>query len=301
MNEHIDHDETMRFNLSESYSLMAQFDDCIMKLADEGEGLSLGFPEIEQVLDSRGYQGGQFIVILAKPKVGKTFLVCNSIGHLMREGKKVLFISIEMNSSTIIPRLLRLEFQCGYDELKQKAIFEPEMIAEVGNRWKNKLFLMDMKEVNLGLINNFVKSFSPDVIFIDYLQLVVDKTSQNEIEKVSKVAKGLADLAQIHDKIVIALSQTAKEDSPGWKMPSSSSGKWSSDIHIAADVLIGMCRPDTDPDCSHGDKGKVILQILESRYGGSSIATPYKYDPLTTKLMHYDKWFAEGSRFGEAR
>lgn len=293
MNEEIGIERMGMFGLG-SYDLRTQFDECISKLADEGDGLSLGFPEMEEVLDSRGFQGGQLVTIIAKPKVGKTFFVCNSIRHLMIKGKRVLFISIEMNSSAIIRRLLRLELMCGYDRIKQYAVLEPEKLADIGNRWWQKLVLLDMKDIDLAMITNIVKTFNPDVVFVDYLQLVGEKSAVSEMEKVSKVAKGLADIAQTQDKIVVALSQTAKDDRPGWEMPSSSSGKWSSDIHIASDILIGMCRPDTNPDCAFGDKKKIIMQILESRYGGSSLAIPYYYDSLTTELIHYDRAIAQG-------
>jgi replicative DNA helicase len=283
------------------FDLREQFDQTIRRLTEERDGMSIGFPDLEKYMDSGGFQGGQLITVIAKPKVGKTFLVSNAIHNLLGQNKKSLFISVEMNAYTIIKRMLRLELDCGYDGMKQAVLHEEERVRSIARAWAPYLMLVDMKDVDITQIERYVDDFGPDAVFVDYIQIVNAGQTQSEMDRVSKVAKGLADLAQVKNQKIFALSQTAKDDVPGWQMPSAASGKWSSDIHIASDVLVGMCRLDTNPSCADCDKGKVEIQILESRYGGSSPVVTYHYDENSTRLMQIDAWDSASRQGPEER
>jgi predicted ATP-dependent serine protease len=276
---------------ADPYSLLVQAENFIKRMSQEKTGLSIGFPHLEKWMDSGGFQPGQLISIISKPKVGKTFFVTNAIHHLIEHQKKTLFISVEMNSYSILKRMHRLAWGCGYDEMKETVLADPEKVRMLAYKWRPFLKMIDMKEINLEMIGKYIDTHEPEAVFVDYIQIVnANEPLQSEMEKVSRVAKGLADLCQVKNTDIFALSQTAKDDIPGWQMPSAASGKWSSDIHIASDVLIGMARLDTNPSVAECDKNKLEIQILESRYGGSSPVVTYHYDMDTTRITHIDTW-----------
>jgi replicative DNA helicase len=269
------------------YDTMTSVDE----LTEQGDGLSIGFPDMEKYLDSGGFQPGQTITLISKPKVGKTFFVGNAIYHLMKQSVPTMFVSIEMNARAIIKRMLRLEMGVGYDDLRQIVSTDAGLtfIEGVVDRWFNSLSLIDMRAIDPDTIEEFVHKLRPKVMFIDFLQ-IVNQRGDSEMEKVSTIMKRLTDITQRYGVITFVLSQTAKDEIPGWKMPLSSSGKWSSDIHILSDILIGMCRKDINPDVAACERYIVELQILESRYGGSSPAIVYHYDPLTTMYTEVNQW-----------
>lgn len=267
------------------FDFKKQLRDATLSFSCEGDGLSFGLPDIEQYMDGKGFHPGTMVTLIAKPKVGKTFLVLNIIDHLVNSRKKVLFISIEMNSRSIIKRLFRMVLGLGYMEAKDFVSDEnnDQMIDATFAEYMERCRIVDMKDISISDIRQLISQFEPSVVFIDYLH-IVNENGISETDKVSRIAKGLADLAQTTNTIVFALAQTGKDEKKGWEMPDSSSGKWSSDIHIASDILMGMCRLDLDPSVTPADRNKVELQVLESRHGSSSPPVVYLYDEKTTRI-----------------
>lgn len=129
-----------------------------------------------------GFNSGELVIISAKPKIGKTTLALDLLYDFNWQGFKTLFISCEMNTSELLRRLNKID--SGMD----KSYLNKELI-----------FVEDENGIDLEMIENDIKNSRPDLIFIDYIQLLKGKLKIN--------SKKLKELARKYNLPIICLAQ----------------------------------------------------------------------------------------------
>lgn len=281
----------------DKYGFIIQFDHAKTVFSSQTRDLSLGFPELEVFFDNYGFPPGTLTFIFAKSKVGKTYLVCNSIYFLVLSGRRVLFISLEMSSMSIIFRLCRLVMGLGVQDLKnyclKKTGLDEVFQKFVDIRFPENLVIFDPPTAFLNNIEAAIEKFNPDVVFLDHLHRVSIKGTNDLFTQTTAIAYGLSDLAKKTGKIFVSLVQVSRgsegnKADDGSVMPSLSAGKGSGALEEVADVIVGMCRPEIDPKLALKRQHQVELRIIGNRYGRSSPNLVYFYDPDSGMLIHED-------------
>lgn len=244
-------------------------------------GVPTGFTELDKA--TRGWQPGDLIIIGARPSVGKTALALNFIRNAALDPHKPTVVagwSLEMKAIYLALRMLAAESDIYLHRLQTGKLEDwqmKELIEKGANKLrKAKIFFDDNSNINLRILRakarRLKKKNNLGLIVIDYLQLMEGEDgNKNREQEISKISRGLKNLAQELDIPIIALSQLTRESDKGigWdKSPGISSLRESGAIEQDADVVILLWGPNEedikrDPTLD----GKRKIKIAKQRNG----------------------------------
>jgi archaellum biogenesis ATPase FlaH len=143
-----------------------------------------------------GYGGGDLVLIFGNPKGGKSWAAMAMAAHAVKLGHNVVFYALELGETYVGKRFDAIMSQIPVDELDSKRNEIENIIPNI----KGKLVIKEYppKRATLSTIEAHLSKldFKPDVIFIDYLDLLSNRKTRSErkddIDDVYTDAKGLA-------------------------------------------------------------------------------------------------------------
>lgn len=151
--------------------VLAQHD--IRQRASEASGVPIGLQYIDAV--TGGAQRGDFWALIGDTGAGKTFILCRAAQGACDQGRRVLFVSLEMSAEQIGRRYLALGGRVDGTRfrLNQLSGFAMRRLREYADRWRS-LGASDRFQVVEGNINMTVddvliriRESQPDIVFID--------------------------------------------------------------------------------------------------------------------------------------
>jgi len=223
-------------------------------------GVRTGFEELDQL--TRGFRGGQFIVLGARPAVGKTALSLNMALGAAKTGTKVGVFSLEMTAEDLALRLLTSEAGIGTQQLRGT------IPAEYWSRFYDvsaflselPLHIDDTPDLNINRLRVKAKRLFQNVgsgqklLIVDYLQLMSGE-GENRQNEVARITRGLKILAKDLDVPIIALSQLTRPPKlQRTNRPQLSDLRESGAIEQDADIVMFLHR-DMDPSPMDEDDG----------------------------------------------
>jgi replicative DNA helicase len=206
-------------------------------------GIPSGFKELDDL--TFGFQNSEFIVIGARPSVGKTaFALTIAANMAVRQKVPVGFFTLEMSSMAIMQRLLSMEARIDSTQLRSGMLKPSDFsrITEACSRiYEAPLYINDSSELRLldmrGMARRMKSHHGIRIIFVDYLSLI---SSENRDlprhEQIAEISRSLKALARELEVPVIALSQVRRETEG--KRPSLADLRESGSIEQDADVVI---------------------------------------------------------------
>jgi replicative DNA helicase len=251
-------------------------------------GISSGFHDLDRMLN--GFRGGEFIVIGARPAMGKTAFALNIAYNIASQGKNVLFFSLEMNKKQIVPRIFSMisEVPLGYiingtvsDEDAEKITTAFLKDAEV-----LKNILIDDSSIYLtDIVKAAYITEKVDIIIIDYLQLIkTQNKNQMRYQELADISTTLRNLAKELDVPVITLAQVNREvEKKADKRPSLADLRESGDIEATADVVMFLHREGYYKRDKNVDDSEVEVVVAKNRNGENGIAK-LTFDRRTQKF-----------------
>jgi replicative DNA helicase len=210
-------------------------------------GIPSGFDSLDKMLS--GFQDSEFIVIGARPSVGKTALALSMAANISIHRKiPVGFFTLEMADLALMQRLVASEARINSEALRT-GILRPadfkSLTDAAGLIYEAPLYIVDipnMKLLDLRAMARRMKSqLGIKIIFIDYLTLIsAEKADIPRYEQVAEISRSLKALARELDIPVVALSQVTR-DSEG-KRPTLANLRESGSIEQDADVVMFLHR-----------------------------------------------------------
>lgn len=249
-------------------------------------GIPSGYDELDKA--TRGWQNGDLIIIAARPSVGKTAfalnLVRNAANRMLSsvtgKSKSVAVWSLEMKSLMLVLRMLSAEsqevlykIQTGrLDDAAMKRIFQRgvQMLARL------KVFFDDNPGLTLPKLRSKARKLKKKnqlgLIVLDYLQLMTpDERSGTREQEVSRISRGLKNLAQELDVPIIALSQLSREVEKRTgvqRKPQLSDLRESGSLEQDADVVCFLWGPTEEEIAQNASLlTKRYLRIAKQRNG----------------------------------
>jgi replicative DNA helicase len=250
----------------------------------EYTGIPSGFKELDQL--TMGFQNSEFIVIGARPSVGKTaFALTVAANMAIRQKIAVGFFSLEMSAMAIMQRLLSMEARLDSQRMRTGMLSPADFsrITEAcGRLYEAPLYISDSPDLKLLDLRAQARRMKSNqdvkIIFVDYITLI---TSENRDlprhEQIAEVSRSLKALARELSLPVVALSQVRRETEG--KKPSLADLRESGSIEQDADVVIFIHTEDLKAEVReiavakqrNGPVGDVQLAFL-ARYT--------KFEPL---------------------
>lgn len=206
-----------------------------------------------------GFRRGQFIVVGARPSVGKSAL-CGQIAlNMAIRGTPVMYLSFEMSANEMTARWLnQSEYNIGIEH-------EREMFGQMPLRAiESAGWSIDRVESEARLA---VRRHGMSCIAVDYLGLIrPSDTRANRVEQISDITRRLKQLAATLDIVVLSAHQfnRAKEGREIAR-PKMSDFRDSGSIEQDADILIGLHR-----DLTPGNQSTAMLYVMKQRSGETS-------------------------------
>ena len=226
----------------------------------------VGFPRIDDLLG--GLEGGDMIVIGARPGVGKSALVTQMTWAMAQAGKKVGFYNLEMQEKQVYERFVVSQSGIGLTRLRRAKHFlgnEKERFDKANEILeKQERVVITTGSKAVSEIRAESRHMGYDVIIIDYLQLLkVDKTYKgNRYAEVGAVSRAIKALAMELNIPVIALSQLNRaSEHYETKEPSMSDLREAGDIEQDASVIMLMW------NCDENDRSKKGFKVEKQRQG----------------------------------
>jgi len=208
-----------------------------------------GMPTPWEVLNeaTMGLHGGDFIAIVSRPGVGKTWFLSILAEFSARQGLKVLFVTNEMSNTQIMQRFDALYFKLPYKELRAGLLpdaLEKRYFEGLEKMKKDVKMVVTQDVHGVNSIGSKIDQYKPDLVLIDGMYLLADdQNSQSRWEGISNISRSLKKLARKKNVPIIATTQfnRASEGVKIDKVTLSNLG-FSDSIGQDADVVLGLFR-----------------------------------------------------------
>lgn len=230
----------------------------------EDKGLRTGFYKLDDKLG--GLEGGEVIVLAARPGVGKSAIVTQIIGQMAERGKNVAYFNLEMNENQVYERFLSRLAELELVRVRRAKEFlkdEQSRFDRANEKLMGYNITVSTGSKTVGEIKTISKNQKFDCIVIDYLQLVKSERKFNnrasEVGEISKAIKALA--MELHVPIILLSQLNRTSEHTENKEPEISELRESGDIEQDASIIILLWNLSKD---SHKAKG---LKIGKNRQG----------------------------------
>jgi replicative DNA helicase len=243
-------------------------------------GVPTGFRELDEM--THGLHGGQFVILAARPAVGKSTLALDMARNAAIKHKKpVIFFSLEMGRAEIAMRLLSAESRIYLQSMRKGDLNDNDWQRLAGVRGEiNSAPLYIDDSPNLTLIEirakcrRMAQRVGLEMIVIDYIQLMTSgKKVESRQQEVSEFSRALKLLAKELNVPVVAISQlnrnSEKSDN---KVPEISQLRESGSLEQDADVVILLHR-EAMFEREHPRAGEADLILAKQRNGPTGTIT----------------------------
>jgi replicative DNA helicase len=216
-------------------------------------GVTTGFNEIDNL--TSGLQKGDFVILAARPSMGKTALALNLAINAAMAGKSVGIFSLEMPKEQLAQRILSSSSLIDSKKIRTGQGITPDeqtrLVSMTDILGEYKITIDDTPGLDILQLQSKIRKMKRDsdieICFIDYLQLLSgtpnkNETRQNEVSTISRYIKKIAREIGIP---IVCLSQLSRSvESREDKKPLMSDLRDSGAIEQDADIIMFLYREE---------------------------------------------------------
>ncbi|MDR1586504.1 MAG: replicative DNA helicase [Treponema sp.] len=254
--------------------------DDVRKSKNSITGISSGFERLDQL--TSGFQPSDFIVIGARPSVGKTALALNMASHMaFKNNVSVAFFSLEMSNIALVQRLISSEGRVQGNNLRSGFLSGSDYknILKVCEKMYDKSFyIVDMPNMKLMDLRSQARKLRAQqgvrIIFVDYLGLISHENNMlPRYEQISAISRSIKSLARELKIPIVVLCQLNREAQ--WETPTLANLRDSGSIEQDADMVLFLHKKqnkknkkkDEEEELVHSDIIPTELIIAKQRNG----------------------------------
>ena len=235
-------------------------------------------------------------IALAGTGVGKSLFMCHVASSALLDGKNVLYITLEMAEEKIAERIDANLLNVNIQEITDlpKVMFENK-VTNLAQKTQGTLIIKEYPTASAhaghfrALLNELAlkKSFRPDIIFIDYLNICASSryrgnSTVNSYSYIKAIAEELRGLAVEANVPIVSATQTTR------------SGYGSSDVELTdtsesfglpatADLMFALISTDELEEL-----GQIMVKQLKNRYNDPTIHKRFIVGIDRAKMRLYD-------------
>jgi replicative DNA helicase len=235
-------------------------------------------------------------IALAGTGVGKSLFMCHVAAGAMVQGKNVLYITMEMAEEKIAERIDANMLNVTIDDLMDlpKEMYDRK-ITKLREKTVGKLIIKEYPTASASSIHfrtllnelNLKKSFVPDIIFIDYLNICCSSrikagANVNSYSYVKSIAEELRGLAVEFGVPIVSATQTTRSgftsSDPGLEDTSESFG-----LPATADLMFALISSEELEEL-----GQIMVKQLKNRYNDPTFHKRFTLGIDRSKMRLYD-------------
>ena len=261
--------------------LMTSINDIMQ--GEKAPALKTGYDNLDRILGG-GLQRNGFYVLAARPGCGKTTFALNVTYRVAKMGRRVLFVSLEMDREQLVARLIASEIGKINPTQILNATFDPEfemdsIIDQSRHFAKMPIYFNKSESLNVSEIKYLAKLSKAELVVIDYLGLIENADTKGKLyEEVTKNSKALKLMARGLGIPILCLAQMNREfEKRGGehKRPMLSDLRDSGSIEQDADAVIFHYIDENAKNGAFALPGTEYLDLIvaKNRHGETGIAT----------------------------
>ena len=263
-------------------------------------GLPTGYRDLDRI--TSGFQPNDFIIIAARPSVGKTAFALNIAQNVaINTEENVAIFSLEMGAEQLVSRMLCAEGNIDAQRLrtgKLEAEDWGKLTMAMGSLSHAGIYIDDSPGIRVSEIRSKCRRLKQEqglgMIIIDYLQLIQgsDRSRENRQQEVSEISRSLKALARELNVPLIALSQLSRGvESRQDKRPMMSDLRESGSIEQDADIVGFLYRDDYYD--SESEKQNIIEIIISKQRNGPTGTVELAFVKEYNKFVDLDHRYQE--------
>ena len=252
--------------------------------ADPVSGTPTGIIELDNV--TTGGQAGDFIIIAARPSMGKTAFALSTAASVLDKypNDPIQFYSQEMPAEQLLERLLAMQSRVSLQSIRRATELEDEEWAriamameKINQQWNRRLLIDDEPSLSPHRLRSKVRRNArlygkPKAIFIDYIQLMrtTNKVENRNLE-LAEISGELKKLAKEMQCPVYGLAQLNRSvENRMNKRPINSDLRDSGSLEQEADVILHLYR---DEVYNHQSEEVGIAEVIIGKQRNGPLAT----------------------------
>ena len=235
-------------------------------------------------------------IALAGTGVGKSLFMCHMAANCLSQGKNVLYITLEMAEERIAERIDANLLNVSMEDLHDlpKTMFE-DKIKKIQKKTNGQLIIKEYPTASAhsahfrGLIKelSIKKSFKPDMIFIDYLNICASSrlkgaSQVNSYTYIKSIAEELRGLAVENNIPIFSATQTTRggfvSSDVGLEDTSESFG-----LPATADFMFALISSE-----ELEEKNQIMVKQLKNRYNDPTVNRKFILGVDRSKMRFYD-------------
>lgn len=233
-----------------------------------------GFEDLDCVLGIQEKKGA-VITIGARPAMGKTTFMLSIMENILLKNKKCIYFSLEMSKEQLVKRILfqRAEVSFLKSKLNNLVAKDWQKLAQaMENLSKWDLKIDDNSGIKTEEIELAIKELQPDVVFIDYFQLMEGSRKKDRFVQIEDIMKNLKRIAKENGVVIIIASQLSRAVENRYdKRPLLSDLRESGAIENISDVVIFLYRDEYYNSREEYDefrpRGETEVIVAKNKFG----------------------------------
>jgi replicative DNA helicase len=231
-------------------SAIAYFENLARQQELGAIGIKTGLAGFDNYLPA-GIMPGQLGVFLAYPGIGKSWMALYFAVQAWKQGKSPLIISLEMSETEVRNRVFTI---MGEGLWSHRKMSNGQVEIEDLKRWHKKELEGKPEfhiisndgggEVTPSVIRGKIDQYKPDLVIVDYLQLMSpNQKSDNETVRMKNLSRELKLMAISEEMPIIAISSATPDDVNKLDtVPTLGQTAWSRQIAYDADWVLALGR-----------------------------------------------------------
>ena len=246
-------------------------------------GLATGWYDFDHL--TTGLHPNEFIIIAARPAMGKTAFALNLATHVaMEQDKSVALFNLEMSAEQLAQRIISSVGQLDGFKLRTGQLMNNDwkrINEAVSQLSETNLVIDDTPGITIGEVRAKCRRLASSekglsLIVIDYLQLISGGKNYgaNRQQEVSDISRSLKTLAMELNVPIIALSQLSRSvESREEKRPMMSDLRESGSIEQDADIVMFLYRDDYYNKEARTEDNNSISELIIGKHRNGPTAT----------------------------
>ena len=198
-----------------------------------------GIPIIDKC--TNGIAPSELVTIGAKSGVGKSALAVRIAINMFKADKKVLIVSREMSKKQVAERILLSHSGVTKEQYENRDFNDDQWvrIVETMEAFSGDGIIIDDKISTIQEIKQAVRRTKPDVLIVDYVQLLTPSNPRDSRERqVAEISRELKKMTSDFDMVVIQLTQLAEKGIGNYRPSGESYTRESRAIYHDSNITI---------------------------------------------------------------